>query len=220
MNKAASLFCKIFLIPIIGKAFIKETRGWENVPKENFILAANHQSHLDEIATGYICAPRRFRFIGMTDKYKGFTKLLLYVLYFLAGVIHLDRGSKDSKKKAAKEAIESLKDGNSLIIYPEGTRSRTGKVGQGKWGLANIFLETGVPILPVGIEGTFDLLPPGGKLKIKRIVKINIGKPLYFKEYINRAKFLKKNSKGYRQLLVEITQKAMQRIIFLKSELS
>ena len=219
MNRVVSWFCKIFLAPIVKRALIKEVRGWENIPSENFILASNHASHLDEIANGYICVPRKFHFIGQTDRYTGLNKLMLYIIYFICDVIRLNRESKESKKRVLRQAVEFLKKGDILVIYPEGTRTRTGQIGQGKTGIAKIFLKTGVPILPVGIEGTFKLMPPKGKLKIKRIVKINIGKPLYFKQELERAKALQKDSKEYQALLVEITEKTMEKIIFLKSGL-
>ena len=219
MNRLVSLSCKIFLSPFIEKLFIKEIKGLDNIPKKNFILVANHQSHLDELAAGYLCLPRRYHFIGQTDQYRGLAKAALYVLYFIAGVIPLNRKSEQSRKKAIQTAIESLRKGDSLVIYPEGTRTRTGQIGKGRTGAARIFLESGVPILPVGIAGTFKLFPPKGKLKIKREVRINIGRPLYFKEEYERGKNIEKDSVSYRQLVAKITQKIMERIKFLKLEM-
>ena len=219
MNRAVSWFCKIFLAPIIKILFIKEIRGLENIPKRNFIMATNHQSHLDELAAGYLCVPKRHHFIGQTESYTGFNKFLLNLVYIFGGVIRLDRTSEKSKKRVLKEAIRTLKKGDSLIMYPEGTRTRTGEIGKGKWGIAKIFLETGVPILPLAISGTFELLPPGGKLKIKKIVKMNIGNPLYFKEEFKKAKNLNYNSEEKQQILIEITGKIMESITLLKSEI-
>jgi 1-acyl-sn-glycerol-3-phosphate acyltransferase len=218
MNRAVSWFCKIFLAPIVKFLFIKEVRGRENIPKRNFILATNHQSHLDEIINGYVCVPRRFHFIGQTDQYGGLTKLALYIIYFLAGVIHLNRKNKDSKREAVDQAIEFAKKGDSLIIYPEGTRTRTGKLGKGKWGVAKIFLETGTPILPAAITGTFELLPPGGKLKIKRITKINIGKPIYLEQELE-GKSSPGGEEKRRNFLIKTTDKVMAEIASLKAEL-
>ncbi|MDI6591466.1 MAG: lysophospholipid acyltransferase family protein [Patescibacteria group bacterium] len=212
MNRGVSWFSKIFLKPIVDRILIKEVRGLENIPKGNFILAANHQSHLDQIATGYVCVPRRFHMIGQTDRYSGLTKLFLYFLYFIAGVIPLNREKEESRKKALEEAVKVLKKGDILVIYPEGTRTRTGKMGKGKLGVAKIFLRTGLPILPVGIKGTFNLLPPGGKLKIKREIEIRIGKPLYFEEEFEKAKNLDCNSENYQKILQSITDKVMQEI--------
>ncbi len=212
MNRLVSWFCKIFLVPFIKKLFIKKVEGLENVPNTNFILVTNHQSHLDELATACLCVPRRFRFIGQTDSYSGLNKALLYIIYFVSGVIRLNRKSEESKKRAVEKAIKSLKMGDILIIYPEGTRTRTGKMGKGKLGVAKIFLETGVPLLPVGIKGTFELLPPGGKLKIKRVVEIKIGKPLFFEKELGEAEDLDKNSEKYRLLLQKITCVMMDKI--------
>lgn len=222
MNRLVSWFCKIFIAPIVKFLFIKRIKGWENIPKTNFILASNHESHLDWIIDGYICVPRRFHFIGQTDQYGGLIKLFLYIMYFLAGVIRLNRKSKESKKKMYKEAIKSLKMGDCLIIYPEGTRSRTGRIGKGKHGVARMVLESGKPILPMAIKGTFELLPPKSRSKtdkIKRIVEINIGKPLYFNDEYEKAKGLDNDSESYRLLLSEITDKMMDKIISLRLEL-
>ncbi len=219
MNRAVSWFCKIFLAPIVKRLFIRQVKGWGNLPDRNFILATNHQSHLDEIANGYICVPRRFHFIGQTDNYEGLAKLILYIVYFIAGVIRLNRKDEGSKRKVIEEAIEFAKKGDSLIIYPEGTRTRTGKLGRGKWGVAKIFFETGTPILPAAISGTFKLLPPGGKLKIKRIIKINIGKPIYFEKELEGRKKEELNDIEKRDFLIKITDKVMREIALLKSQM-
>ena len=214
MNRFGSWFCKIFLKLPVDLFLIKEVKGLENVPKTNFILAANHQSHLDQIATAYICVPRRFHMIGQIDRYnKGLSRVLRDFIYFIAGVIRLDRENAESRKKAIEEAIEVLKKGDILIIYPEGTRTRTGEIQEGKEGVAKIFLKTGVPILPVGITGTFELMPPGKAFpEIKRIVKIKVGLPLYFKDEFNLAQNLSCDSKEYKEILKKITQKVMEEI--------
>jgi len=93
MNRFLSWFCKIFLKPIVDFIFVKEVKGLENLPKKNFILAANHQSHLDQIFTAYVAVPRRFHMIGQIDRYneKLITKFLRDFIYFIGGVIPLDR---------------------------------------------------------------------------------------------------------------------------------
>jgi len=212
MNIFASWFCKIFLKPIVNWFLIKEVRGLENIPRGNFILVSNHLSYLDIIVDGYLCIPRRFHFIGQIDGWKGIMKLLIRAFYFICGVIPLDRQSDESREKALKDAIKVLKKGNILVLYPEGRRSATGELQEGKLGTAKIFLKTGIPILPAGLKGTFELLPPGGKLKIKRIVKISIGQPLYFKEEFIGAKNLNCDSEKYKEICQKITDKIMAEI--------
>ncbi len=218
MNIIISWFCKIFLAPLIKKFFIKEIKGLENIPKINFIVVSNHQSHLDELITSYICVPRKYRFIGQVDSYGGFKKLLLYFLYFLGDVIHLNRKSKESRKSVLEEAIRSLNKGYCLIMYPEGTRSRTGEIQEARWGVARILLKTKAPILPVGIKGMFDVLPPHGKLNIKKIVEVGIGNPLFFEEEREKAKGLDENSEEYKEILQKITQETMKQIVVLSGQ--
>jgi len=213
MNRLISWFCKIFFRPVVDKFLIKEVKGLENLPKENFILAANHQSHLDQLMTGYVCVPRRFHMIGQTDRYSGLAKLFLYLVYFITGVIPINRESEESRKKVLEEAVKVLRKGDILVIYPEGTRTRTGEIQKGKFGVAKIYLRTGVPILPVGIKGVFELMPSGKRIpKIKKIIEINIGKPLYFKEEFEKAKNLDCNSVEYKNLLQRSTDKVMEEI--------
>lgn len=217
MNPITSWFCKIFLKPIINWLLIKEVRGLENIPKGPFILVSNHASYLDIIVDGYLCVPRRFHFIGQIDGWKRITKELIRVFYFLCGVIPLDRQNDQSRENALKEAIKVLQKGNILVLYPEGRRSVSGEVQEGKLGAAKIFLKTGVPIIPAGIKRTFELMPPKGKLKIKRIVKINIGKPLFFREELEITKNLNENSKEYQEILEKITDKIMTQLHQLTS---
>ena len=216
MNKAISWFSKIFLSPILQLLFVKEIKGKKNLPKRNFILASNHESHLDQVANGIVCVPRKFNFIGQVDAYAGLSRVVRDVLYFFGGVIRLDRKSAESRKETVEKAIKQLKGGYSLIIYPEGTRTRTGEMAKGKWGIVKLLFATEVPILPVSLSGTFELLPPGGKLKVEKRIEINIGKPLYFSEEIEKSKKLDKHSEEYKQLMHSVTEKIMQKIKKLK----
>ena len=212
MNPLLSWFCKIFLQPLVHWLFIKEVRGWENIPQRNFILVSNHTSYLDIIFDAYLSVPRKFHFIGQIEGFKIPLKWLIAALYFISGVISLNRKDENSREEAVKKAIEVLKRGDILIIYPEGRRSLTGEIEEGKPGTAKIFLKTGVPILPASIKGAFELLPPHGKLKIKRIIKINIGKPLFFEEEFKEAQKLDENSEEYKEILEKITTQIMEEI--------
>jgi 1-acyl-sn-glycerol-3-phosphate acyltransferase len=212
MNPVISWFCKIFLKPIVDWLLIKEVRGPENLPKGPFILVSNHVSYLDIIIDSYLCVPRKFHFIGQVDGFKGIIKWLIRAIYFLSGVIPLDRQNDQSRENVLKEAIELLKKGDILVLYPEGRRSTNGEVQGGKFGTAKIFLETGAPIIPAGIKGTFELMPPRGKLQIKKVIEINVGKPLFFKEEFGLAQNLEENSPEYRQILEKITDKIMEEL--------
>ncbi|MDD5098381.1 MAG: lysophospholipid acyltransferase family protein [Candidatus Pacebacteria bacterium] len=212
MNRFTSTFSYLFLSPILKLIFIKSIKGRENLPKTNFILTSNHQSYFDILACGIVCVPRRLTFIGQVDNHKGLSRAIVEFCYFLAETIHLNRNSEESKKQATEQAITMIKKGYVLSIYPEGKRSTTGEIQKGKWGAAKIFLETGVPIVPMGTKGAFELFPPKGKIKFKKIVELNIGKPLYFKEELEKAKILEKDSKEYENICIAITEKIMAEI--------
>ena len=212
MNRFLSTILRITLAPLVGLVFIKEVRGKNNFPDRNIILASNHQSYLDILLCGYICVPKRYTHIGQIDRENKGWSSIRDLLYFLAEVIPVNRKDENSKREAFLKAVEFLKRGYSLVIYPEGTRTRTGEVGEGKWGVAKFFLETGVPVLPMGIKGAFELFPPGEKPKVKKNIKLNIGKPLFFKEEFEKAKGLSRDSKEYEGICIAITNKVMEEI--------
>jgi 1-acyl-sn-glycerol-3-phosphate acyltransferase len=212
MKKIISVFCKIFIAPIVSLLLIKEVNGKENIAGRNYIFAQNHQSYLDIVVSGYVCVPKKFTFIGQVDKGKGILGFLRNLLYGFGGVIPVNRKEDDSKAKAIELAIDHLKDGYSLIIYPEGKRSLDGKVHEGKIGIARLFLETGVPIIPMGINGAYEMYPPKGKLRIRREIVLNIGKPLSFEKELEEAKNLSSESEEYKMICISITEKVMEEI--------
>lgn len=220
MNRILSWFCYIFLKPIVKLIWIKEIKGWGNIPKGNFILTSNHQSHWDQVINGYLCAPRRFTYLGQIDKYAGFDGFLRNLLYKIADVVPIHRYQEESKKRAMKECIKRLKRGDILIMYPEGTRSKDGKIGEGKPGIAFLHLISGVPILPVAIKGNFEIMPLGSSFpKLKKIVKINIGTPLSFLEEKEKIKNLSLGDLQTKEVCLKITQKIMAEIKKLFEEI-
>lgn len=212
MNKAGSIICKVLFYPVISLLLIKKISGKENLPKSSFILAANHQSNLDHAIIASFLFPKNFKFIGQTDGHKGIKKIMVDFFYSLCGVIPLDRTNAESKKSAMKKAEQALKKGYVVCIYPEGTRTRTGKLGQGKTGAAKIFLQTKAPIVPVAIKGAFELFPAHGKLKIKKQIEIKIGRPVYFKKEFKAGENLSFHSEKYKNLCQKISDKIMFKI--------
>lgn len=216
MNKILSWFSYLFLRPIFGLLFVKEIKGKENIPKRNFILVSNHLSYLDILCDCYVLVPRKFHFIGQIDGFKGIIKKIVQLAYFVFGVIPVERNNLLSRKKAFERAVEFLKKGDIVALYPEGTRSRQGILQEGKQGPAKLFLKTNVPILPVGLSGTYQLMPPGKIFpKIKRIIKINIGKPLCFEKDYLEAQNLDPESLAYKEILQKITNKMMEELSLL-----
>ena len=171
-------------------------------------MVSNHISHLDWMIGCYLCVPRKYTFIGQVDKMTGIKKVLRNLTYFWGSTIPVDRNDKESREKAAIAAIGFLKKGYNLFMYPEGTRSRDGKLQMFKRGVGRLYLETGVPILPVAMSGTYEMMPPGGKLKLRRTARVEIGKPLEFESEMRAAAGIDKKSDEYRRLCEVIAKKA------------
>jgi 1-acyl-sn-glycerol-3-phosphate acyltransferase len=221
MNTIVSTVSRILLGRLVRGLFIKQINGLENVPKKgNFILASNHLSHLDWFMCGYIVTPRKFTFIGQVDRYNsGVEGVGRRTIYWYASVIPIDRTSDESKKQALIKGVEMLKKGYCVIIYPEGGRSYDGKLREFKPGVGKLHLESGVPILPVAFNGSYEVLPPGGKLNIKRLVKIEIGKPLDFPGLRERAEEINYSGGEYRDLCIGVAKALEERVRELKSKI-
>jgi 1-acyl-sn-glycerol-3-phosphate acyltransferase len=83
----------------------------------------------------------------------------------LGGFVFIDRKDRASALQGMEEAVAQMKEGHSFIAFPEGTRSRTGRMGPFKKGPFIMALQAGVPIIPMTISGSYEVMPPG-RLKI------------------------------------------------------
>lgn len=149
--------------------------GVERIPKEGgLLIAANHASFLDIPLLG--CGiPRRVAFLGRQDLFP--VPGLKGILQWLGWIpIRHDRLDRTGFKKAAELILQ----GRPVVIYPEGTRTRTGHLMPGKPGLGTIVAETGCRVLPAYIKGTYEALPIATwKLKFHP-VEVTYGEPIDF----------------------------------------
>jgi 1-acyl-sn-glycerol-3-phosphate acyltransferase len=143
--------------------------GTENVPKTGGVLfVANHQSNFDiPILIGHV--PRDKGFIAKLEllKVPTFRRWMKYI-----GCIFIDRKDPRQSLTAINEAAERLKAGHSIVIFPEGTRSADGTVGPFKAGGLRLAIKAGVPIVPVAISGSKNIMPKG--TSIIRSAKVNV----------------------------------------------
>ena len=159
-----------FLLKLLTQT---EFIGVENIPPEGGVLiACNHMSRLD-IPVLFITPNRPEITALVTTKYLKYP-LLRWFIVTTEG-IWLDRDTADFS--AFRKAVEALKQGKALGIAPEGTRSQTAKLIEGKPGTALLALRTGVPIVPVAIVGTEDGMSKLLRLKRPRITA-EYGKPI------------------------------------------
>ncbi|MFC2151115.1 lysophospholipid acyltransferase family protein, partial [Bacteroidota bacterium] len=169
-----------------GSLFTLLVPGWkvkiigkEKLHLKSKIIIANHQSQEDILLIYRLGVP--FRWISKAEVFKiPFYGWLMH----LKGDIKLQRSSKSSIKKMMFDAEKVLKKGCTLTIFPEGTRSKTGKLGNFKEGAFKLAQAAQVPIVPVIIYGTgLNLLYPNGIFKGKHKVVLKILDEIPFNEF-------------------------------------
>jgi long-chain acyl-CoA synthetase len=146
-------------------------------PKGPFLLAANHQSHLDAFAVLVALGERaeEIALVGARDYFFNRTWKRALLPRALP-IIPFDReGDFLHGLRVCREAIAR---GRSLLVFPEGTRSRTGEMQAFKAGVGVLAVELGLPIVPVAIEGTYQALRPGRVLPRRHPVRVTFGPPV------------------------------------------
>ncbi|MDX6605292.1 MAG: 1-acyl-sn-glycerol-3-phosphate acyltransferase [Solirubrobacterales bacterium] len=147
--------------------------GTANVPRKGaLVLAPNHFSQMDHFFVG-IYLRRKIRFMAKSQL---FGPPVLTYIYKHGGVFPVRRGHKD--EEAFKTAYELLDQGEMLLVYAEGGRSRSGEMGEPKPGVGRIALESGVPIVPVAIHGSARVRG-WRRLRFPKVT-IEFGEPLTF----------------------------------------
>ena len=166
-------------VALVRPAFRVRVVGRKNIPRKGpAILASNHLSALDHLVLPM--ATRRP--IVNISKVEHFQSGKVKAWFFRKWhIIPVQRGKGD--KGAMDAAKQALRDGRLFCIYPEGTRSRDGKLHKGHTGVARLALEMRVPVVPCGMVGTFEAKPKGGKTKWFHKTAAVIGEPLDFSEY-------------------------------------
>jgi 1-acyl-sn-glycerol-3-phosphate acyltransferase len=170
----------VLLGPVLRLLYKPRAVGLENIPKGPAILAANHQSFLDDLLLPLLVPGRKVVFLAKADY---FDKWYLRWFFKGANVIPVRRESRSAAEAALQTGVQALREGNLVGIFPEGTRSPDGRLYRGKTGVARMALEAQVPIVPVAITGTFEALPYHKKLPKPGRVEVRFGKPLDFQRY-------------------------------------
>ena len=154
--------------------------GKDNVPKQGgVLLASNHLSFIDSFAIP-VAAPRKVSFLAKAEYFTGTGVRGRLVRGFMeAGdAIPVDRDSSSNAKDSLDLALTGLRAGKAFGIYPEGTRSRDGRLYRGRTGVAFLALTAGVPVVPVGLVGTDKVQPVGARGLKLADVTIAFGAPI------------------------------------------
>jgi len=189
--------------PLLKLLWIKEINGIENIPSDGrFVVTPNHQSFFDDWIVPSVIIAHLDKELHMYVNRSYFRNPIFRLYMDHHGCIPVEvHNSKDKKKvneKAFQKALFYLGKGEPTCIYPEGHRSVDGELQKAKYGAAKLALTARIPVLPVGIIGSGDVLQKGKVIpKVKRQVKVYIGKPIYLDKYYgkeNNKKVLKETT--------------------------
>ncbi len=165
----AKLFCWL--------AFVRVTvKGRENIdPKVSYVFVANHQGAYD-IFTVYGYLGHNFRWMMKQSLRK-----IPFVGWACAWSrqIFVDNSSASATRRTMQEAEQQLSGGMSLVVFPEGARSWTGKMSRFKKGAFRLAIEFNLPVVPLTIDGAFDVLPRFKKMPNPGHICLTIHKPIY-----------------------------------------
>jgi 1-acyl-sn-glycerol-3-phosphate acyltransferase len=178
-------FAEWTLRPPIALWFNWRFEGLEHIPREGPILVAcNHISYLDPLAHAYMLvkAGRRPRFLAKSELYGN-----PFLRRLLQGTrqIRVERGSRS--KAPVEEAKRALREGEAVMVYPEGTITRNPDYTpmQGKTGVARLTVASEIPVLPMAVWGSQHVWQRAGagSLKFGRPIWVKTGPPLDFSQY-------------------------------------
>ncbi|MFI5625461.1 lysophospholipid acyltransferase family protein [Nocardioides sp. NPDC051685] len=166
--------------PVLRAVWRPTVTGAENVPRTGgVILASNHLSFADSIVIPSV-SPRPVHFLAKSDYFTGSgLKGAAQRAWFEGmGMLPVDRDDPQAALGSLEVALEVLGKGEAFGIYPEGTRSRDGRLYRGRTGVAHLALTAGVPVVPVGLRGTAELQPVGSSLPRLAKVTVEFGEPI------------------------------------------
>ncbi|MGV1008513.1 MAG: lysophospholipid acyltransferase family protein [Dermatophilaceae bacterium] len=179
----------LVLKPLTRVVYRPQITGSQFVPREGgVILASNHLSFIDSFAIP-LAAPRKVSFLAKSDYFTGPGVIGALKRGFMAGVgaVPVDRESSRAAQESLDVALAVLRSGGAFGIYPEGTRSRDGRLYRGRTGVAWLALTANVPVVPVGLRGTEDIQPVGSRWPRLAKVRVAFGPPIHPREYAGQA---------------------------------
>lgn len=175
------LFGRAVLAPLARLIYRPRVEGRRNVPKTGpVIIASNHLSFIDSVAIP-VAAPRRVHFLAKSSYFEGKGMKGRMVGGFMrsVGAIPVNRGAGQAALDALDQQRRLLDEGLAVALYPEGTRSTDGRLYKGRTGAAFLALQTGAPVVPVGLVGTADAMPVGASIpRLGTRVTVRFGEPL------------------------------------------
>lgn len=175
LRQTASVLARTLCRPTI--------QGRENVPATGAVLlASNHLSFADSIIIPLSVTHRRVRFLAKSDYFEGtgVKGRLNKALFTSLGAMPVERANARGALQSLEMMLDQLHAGQACVIYPEGTRSRDGRLYRGRTGVAHLAMESKAPVVPVALTGTQDVQPVGASMPRPHPFTIRFGEPLDF----------------------------------------
>jgi 1-acyl-sn-glycerol-3-phosphate acyltransferase len=180
---------KGILKPLFRATYRVRVEGLEHVPKDGpAIIAANHLSFLDSFFIPLVIKRRKMTYLAKADYFKSWKTSWFFKS---VGQISCEREGGEKSQQSLQIALEVLREGKLLGIYPEGTRSPDGLLHRGRTGVARLALAAGVPVIPCGTAGIDKVMPKEAKFPRLRghlPVTVRFGRPLDFSRYSGRER--------------------------------
>ncbi|MEV2275495.1 lysophospholipid acyltransferase family protein [Nocardiopsis sp. NPDC049922] len=169
---------------VLARTLCRPTiEGRENVPSTGAVLlASNHLSFVDSVVIPLAVRTRRVRFLAKSDYFEGTgvrgraTKALFDSL----GAMPVRRGNARDAMLSLETMLDRLREGEACVVYPEGTRSRDGRLYRGRTGVAHLALESKAPVVPVAVTGTQHVQPIGAPVPRPHPFTVRFGTPMDF----------------------------------------
>lgn len=169
MKQMVYSFVRFIAVVLFKSLFLLRVKGRENIPeKGGCIVAGNHLSYLDPIVLASAC-PRKVCFLARSELFTDTSRAFVWLISAM-GAFPLKKEKVDLK--AIRTALTLLREGQALVMFPEGTRSPDGLLKKGEPGMGMLALKAGVPIIPALIVGTERALPR--EAKFIRLSKISV----------------------------------------------
>ena len=166
--------------PLLKAIWRPHVEGLEQVPRTGpLILASNHQSFIDSVVIPAV-TPRPVNFLAKSDYFegRGVKGRLVKEWFVIFGAMPVDREDSKAALASLDTALAVLGEGGAFGIYPEGTRSRDGRLYRGRTGVAQLALTSGAPIVPIGLLDTDRLQPVGSNRPRLVRVTVRFGEPI------------------------------------------
>lgn len=206
------VIARFVIRPLLWVLLRPRVSGRENVPSTGpVIIASNHLSFIDSLVIPTL-APRRVRLLAKAEYFTGtgisgwFTRTVFTAL----GAYPVERETHRAAQAALDTALKVLEADEAFGLYPEGTRSKDGRLARGKTGVAWLALTADCPVVPVAVLGTDRVQPVDARWPRPARVSVIFGEPLTFPEHRGLA--------GKGRARREVTDAIMEQIAALSGQ--